>query len=190
MTKTEIRKKYLNIRRNVQNPDRSVYDIKIRDNFFCLLNKLKLQDKEELFVFSYASYESEADSFSISMELMKNGATLAYPLSHSDYSMEFKIINTFGDLVKGYKGILEPPSSLKNAENIPDFIIMPGVAFDKSGNRIGYGKGYYDRFLMKYKTKPLLIAICYECQIYNAIPNEKNDIKMDFIITEKSIYKC
>ena len=72
-------------------------------------------------------------------------------------------------------------------ENILDLIIMPGVAFDENKNRIGFGGGYYDRFLLKFdKNKiPLTIAVCYDFQVIDYIPAENHDQKPDFIITEK-----
>ena len=66
-----------------------------------------------------------------------------------------------------------------------DLFLVPGVAFDKSGNRLGYGKGYYDQLL--HNTTGLKIGICFDCQVVDAIPNETHDIKMDIIVTESRI---
>jgi len=93
------------------------------------------------------------------------------------------------ELEKGEKGILEPKKEyyrLFPPEDI-DLIIVPGVAFDLSGNRIGRGFGYYDNFLRKIGTSTKIIALAFEMQIVEKIPNDKNDIPVHKIITEKRI---
>ncbi|MBC8499559.1 MAG: 5-formyltetrahydrofolate cyclo-ligase [Candidatus Atribacteria bacterium] len=93
------------------------------------------------------------------------------------------------ELEKGEKGILEPKKEyyrLFPPEDI-DLIIVPGVAFDLSGNRIGRGFGYYDNFLRKISTSTKIIALAFEMQIVEKIPNDKNDIPVHKIITEKRI---
>jgi 5-formyltetrahydrofolate cyclo-ligase len=67
-----------------------------------------------------------------------------------------------------------------------DLLIIPGIVFDLQGNRLGYGKGYYDRFLSLRKIK-YIIALAYELQVINQIPNNEHDIPVDIIITEKRI---
>jgi len=85
-------------------------------------------------------------------------------------------------------GILEPSSSKKKL--VPDFIMVPLVAFDKKLNRIGYGKGYYDRSLRqirKLKKKTIFLGIAYSFQQYKNIPINKHDFKLDYIFTEQGI---
>ena len=87
-------------------------------------------------------------------------------------------------------GTLEPPS--KNKEVIPDLVIVPIVAFDSQLNRIGYGKGFYDRFLSKVKKvkkKSISLGIAYSFQEYSKIPADKHDFKLDYIFTESGIIK-
>lgn len=69
-----------------------------------------------------------------------------------------------------------------------DVVIVPGIAFDKSGARVGFGKGCYDRFLIK--ADAVKIGFCYEFQLYDKIPSEEYDVKMDYIITESGIINC
>lgn len=68
-------------------------------------------------------------------------------------------------------------------------VLVPGVGFDKNGNRLGFGGGYFDRFLSRLKPSTLKIAPAYEVQVVKKIPSKKHDVKMDYIITEKRIYK-
>ena len=100
-----------------------------------------------------------------------------------------KILDFDVELEKGKKGILEPKKEyyrLFSPENI-DLIIVPGVAFDLSGNRIGRGFGYYDNFLIKVRSSTKIIALAFEIQIVEKIITKKNDIPVHKIITEKRI---
>ncbi len=100
-----------------------------------------------------------------------------------------KIFDFDIELEKGKKGILEPKKEyyrLFPPENI-DLIIIPGVAFDLNGNRIGRGFGYYDNFLKKVCSSAKIVALAFEMQIVKEIPNDKNDIPVHGIITEKRI---
>ena len=86
-------------------------------------------------------------------------------------------------------GFLEPIKKKKSI--IPDAILVPMVAYDKFHNRLGYGKGYYDRFLRKFKKKgknPITIGLAFSFQKYKKIPTSKFDVKMDYILTEKGIF--
>ncbi len=91
--------------------------------------------------------------------------------------------------IKGYKNIREPFSVYEKikTKNI-DAIIVPGIAFDKSGNRIGYGKGFYDKFLKKFKG--VKIGVTFDCCIVNRIESEKHDVTVDFIVSEKRNIVC
>ena len=84
-------------------------------------------------------------------------------------------------------GMLEP---IKTKAKIPDIIIVPMLAFDKEKFRLGYGKGYYDRFLKKYIKQykdTITVGVAFSFQKHNKLPINKNDVKMDFILTEKGI---
>lgn len=95
---------------------------------------------------------------------------------------------TPSSLKTGSFNIKEPAGN--NIINIADInlVVVPGVAFDLHGNRIGRGKGFYDRLLND--TSAIKIGICYDCQIINYIPNEPHDIKMNIIISDKRIIYC
>ena len=104
--------------------------------------------------------------------------------------MNFKTWTFKEPLYVSKYGILEPNKS--NKEIIPDIILVPLVAFDKHLNRIGYGKGYYDRFLKKIhkiKKKKIFLGIAYSFQKCKIIPTNKYDFKLDYIFTERGIIK-
>ena len=88
-------------------------------------------------------------------------------------------------LKQGAFGIWEPGDTRETDPGSIDWIIVPGVAFDKKMNRLGRGKGYYDKLLVQ--TSATKIGICYGLQLFDEIPAEPHDIKMDFIITENNI---
>ncbi len=98
---------------------------------------------------------------------------------------DLAIVEFKGDnLQEGAFGIYEPAGEPVGIENM-DAVIVPGVAFDRLGNRLGRGKGYYDRLLRNFcHTK---IGVAFSCQIVDTVPHEPHDIKMDMIITEKEI---
>ena len=101
--------------------------------------------------------------------------------------MKFSQIRSLNDLEKGIYGILEPKQ--KKDEGVAlDVVIVPGVAFDEEGNRIGYGKGYYDKFLKNTKAKT--IALAYEAQIEDAVTCDEHDVPVQKIITERRVIEC
>jgi len=108
--------------------------------------------------------------------------------------MHFYKINSFDDLEKGCMGILEPKSFCKVLdESLIDnsFIeILPGLAFDKKGNRLGYGGGFYDRFNKRAPKSVLKLALSFDFAVFNEIKTSDFDVSVDFIITEKKIIDC
>ena len=103
-------------------------------------------------------------------------------------------LHSLNELVPGSYGILEPPETLWNdptrAVKIKqvDVVIVPGVGFDRQGHRLGNGQGYYDRLLERARADTLLMAPCYQSQIFDNIPVGPSDVHMHRIITEKHIY--
>ncbi|MGL1937246.1 MAG: 5-formyltetrahydrofolate cyclo-ligase [Fibrobacterales bacterium] len=93
------------------------------------------------------------------------------------------------DLAVSHYGILEPKDELKKTTFDPvlDIILVPGIGFDRTGNRIGHGKGYYDRLLAK--TEGLRCGICFESHLVEQVPTDTYDQKMDLVITEKRVIR-
>ena len=88
------------------------------------------------------------------------------------------------ELVKGSFGIPEPDDKKGAYEGVPDIVIMPGIAFDPEGNRLGQGRGYYDRWIASIPDdrRPLLIGVCMEYQMMGQIPVNSSDIPSDMIL--------
>jgi len=101
-----------------------------------------------------------------------------------------------GELAPGTIGVLEPRRELRGHgdrkvdRSEPDLIVIPGLAFDRRGGRLGYGKGYYDRFLHRIRGDATRLAVCFECQMFPEIPCLAHDVRMDMVVTEKTIYRA
>ena len=129
----------------------------------------------------FVSFGSEVDTHDMIKEALKE-KEVCVPVVQGDYIALSKI-NGLGDLDKeGKYGILEPSSIIEIDKELVDLIIVPGVAFDKKGYRIGYGRGYYDKLLKEFNGKT--IGLAFSLQIVNKIPKEEHDIRVDKVITE------
>lgn len=157
----------------------------------------------ELLLF-YVSYRSEADTIELIKEALENGRKVAVPKVFGA-DMVFYRIRSFSQLVEGYKGILEPDTERCEAvtearradderaqsvkhQDLPkhSLLFVPGCAFDEVGGRMGYGGGFYDRFMEAYPDI-LRVALAYEEQMVEEVPREVHDKPVDAIVTEKRI---
>lgn len=132
----------------------------------------------------YVSYNQEVYTWDFIKQLLKGNKKVALPKVCGE-EMDFYYIRQFSDLVPGAYGILEPDTKEIMKEE-KALLIMPGLAFDEEKNRIGYGGGFYDRYLAKHPHL-FKIALAYEFQIYRKLEVETFDIKPDLIVTEKRI---
>jgi len=135
---------------------------------------------------SYAQALGEPNPNGFLDYLQKDGGVrphMAFPRisGKGELSMHFAVLEK---LLPGSFGIPEPGADLPlaNMEDI-NVMLVPGVAFDRKGNRLGYGKGYYDRLLAHSSHKPLLIGISFDETLYDEIPAEPHDVRMDYIVT-------
>ncbi len=125
---------------------------------------------------------------------MRNAKRIVVPYCAGDVLELFRL-NAMEDLKIGTFGILEPLKRLRDQPDRTvdvgelDLILVPGVAFDRRGGRVGHGKGYYDKLLHNARPDTPLIALAFQCQLFAKIPTEKHDVFMDKVITEKGIYE-
>lgn len=145
--------------------------------------------KEAAQILLYADFRNEVKTDSIFTDAILKGKKVYYPKIFGDI-MEFYHVTSLDELHSGYMGIREPEENplkrfiYKKQDNV--LVISPGVAFDPQGNRIGYGKGFYDKYLTNKRILSV-IALAFSLQIVDEIPSEHNDIKMDKIITDQLI---
>ena len=110
--------------------------------------------------------------------------------------LELFRLEAMEELEIGTFGILEPLERLRNLPDRKvdvrelDLILVPGVAFDRHGGRLGHGKGYYDKLLRNCRPDTSLVALAFECQLFPKIPTEEHDVFMDKVITENGIYNA
>ena len=135
-------------------------------------------------------YLSEVDILAVSRTAMEQGKRVFFPKVTSDTTMDFIEIKTLKDFHTGYKGILEPiGNQCFDKQNIigKTMMILPGSAFDKNGNRAGYGKGYYDRYLENCHNNITKVGVCFSIQMLKQLPDVKStDIPMDYVINEEN----
>lgn len=132
-------------------------------------------------IFAYIDANNEVGTRAIIKKAFSDHKQVAVP-KITDGNMDFYVITSFDDLEPGYFNIPEPKN--KVIPNTPDIILVPGVAFSYRLERLGYGKGFYDRYLTENVLK---IGLAFEFQTLDTLPVEEHDIKMDKIITEKQI---
>lgn len=151
--------------------------------------------KKSKILFIFLSLPDEIDTLSFIKKAVIDNKKIAIPKIY-DNEMCFYFLDQKIPLEKqitiGSFGIFEPINDLEKADekilNKNDIVFFPGLAFTKEGKRLGRGKGFYDRFFSKLwntKNRPVFIGLCYESQIIDEIPTNKDDIIMDAILTEK-----
>ncbi len=168
-------------------------DVKAKKN---LLIKQRLFSLPEFIaaktVFFYASFRSEVETLSMIKESLEMGKDVVLPNADRErHRLRLYKIKDISELSPGYMKIPEPSlgdERLVHLENI-ELVIAPGAAFDYSGNRLGYGGGYYDILLSESKRKIPIIALAYEEQLVDTIPSETHDIKVHMIVTDKRVIK-
>ncbi len=144
--------------------------------------------KKKITIAGYFPSIYEANIINFLKEASKKNFKIVLPVIKSSKNMCYKLWIYQEPLFVSKFGILEPKKS--KIEIVPDLILVPLVAYDKYLNRIGYGKGYYDRSLAKVKKikkKVISMGIAYSFQKSEIIPTNKNDFKLDYILTERGI---
>ena len=138
----------------------------------------------------YAPVHNETGTSEIMEVAVTAGKRVLYPAVCGD-RMVFRHVTGIECLAEGCFGILEPcPTGYDHQADEPDLIVVPGVAFDLSGHRIGYGKGFYDRFLRHPGRTAHLIGLCHDFQLIGgAIPAEEHDIHMELVVTDQRIIR-
>ncbi|MCM1540315.1 MAG: 5-formyltetrahydrofolate cyclo-ligase [Blautia sp.] len=132
-------------------------------------------------ILCYADYGSEISTGGVIREALAAGKKVFLPRVEGE-DMAFYRIHDLAELAQGYKGIPEPRGDTERycggGQAERTLLLMPGVAFDKNRNRLGYGKGFYDRFLAAYpELQPRSIAVGYQCQLEEELPAEETDIR-------------
>lgn len=187
--KATLRAHHAKLRNSLDTPARQDSDAAIAANLFSMdvFNKAPL-------VLTYVSYRSEVDTRALICALLISGKRVAVPRCEpKTHKMSFFEISGLGDLESGAHGILEPKASLTDAVTVPQMVgsvcLVPGLIFDGAGRRIGYGGGYYDRFLAFYPGEK--IGLARGSQISGTdLPQGEYDVPLDHIVTENGAWSC
>jgi len=183
-----LRKKTLKKRDSLSLEERYKKSTEIVSGFLKLFENIKLES-----IFTYVSFRSEVDTHRMINSFLDQGKLVSVPFTDLNKKTIIpSIIKSFkNDLVPGCLGILEPdPEKISPAPvDEIDIIIIPGAVFSENGCRIGYGGGFYDRFLQKRHI--LKYSFAFDFQLIDEVPFDPEfDVKVDYIITEKRIVKC
>ena len=133
----------------------------------------------------YAAFRGEVPTAALIRYSLSAGKMVLLPAVEK-HGLVFRRINSDVELAPGKYGIPEPSAGCEQAalESI-DLFVIPGVAFDLQGHRVGYGRGYYDRALHRFETRRKFVGICYDFQLVDEIAGEPHDVIMDRVITER-----
>lgn len=131
-------------------------------------------------LYGYMPYNQEVNTLLILERALQDGKRVAVPKVYGD-TMNFIYLEDLSRVAPSSMGIPEPIADEPIAQDERALVLMPGLAFDKAGNRMGYGGGYYDKFLAAEPTHPT-VALCYDFQLVDTIPTDVYDIPVDLVI--------
>ncbi|HEX9025321.1 MAG TPA: 5-formyltetrahydrofolate cyclo-ligase [Clostridium sp.] len=184
--KEKLRKEILTKRKNIDIVEKEKMDKKILDEFY--ENKYYREAKN---IFIYISYDSEINTRGIINKALKDNKKIYVPRTEfKTRFMDAVEITSLDNLIESKYGILEPSVEEPHIEpNELDLIVVPGVAFDRNGGRMGYGAGFYDRYFKRISKdgikKIAKLALAYDFQILEKVPMNEQDVPVNYIITEK-----
>ena len=131
-------------------------------------------------IYGYLPYNQEVRTTRAMEQVLKDGKGLALPKIYGD-RMDFIVVTDLSQVEKGYCGIPEPIHDEPLATDETSLVLMPGMAFDREGHRMGYGGGFYDKFLAAEPDHPTL-ALCYDFQMMEHLETEAHDIPVDTVL--------
>ena len=165
---------------------RAAAALAVRDNF---LQSVYLPKGAALS--AYMPFNGEMDTIPLVDALLQRGYTMLMPRTPPDQTIiEFRTWSHTTPMYRTMYGILEPFSEHSDSR-IPDIFIMPLLAFDGKGNRLGYGAGYFDQTLMmlaRGKVKFLTVGVAFQMQYYDGVPAETHDYTLDMCVTNEKVY--
>ncbi len=167
--KAALRREFLSRRKAADLVDLKLEDLKAYPEF-----------SRARVVFCYVSAKGEVGTHTLIKELLKEKEVVVPYCTDKEGNMICVKISSFDELKEGFFGILEPKNPVEFPKEKVDFVIVPGIAFDKEGYRLGYGKGYYDRFLSD--INPFKLGVCAKEFYLDSLPHNEFDVKMDSVL--------
>ncbi|NLK07476.1 MAG: 5-formyltetrahydrofolate cyclo-ligase [Firmicutes bacterium] len=181
--KETIRKKLLSLRNQLPKDKRQAFSHAIKEQLFSLPVA-----QQAAVIMLFLAFGSEVDTWCILEHGVAQGKTIAAPVClPATKELLIYPISRKEEAVVGHWDILEPPRNNQPiSPDVLDIVVVPGLAFDRQGNRIGYGAGYYDRFLSNVPNT-CKIGICFHIQLMDTLPKAAHDVPVDLVITEKEV---
>jgi 5-formyltetrahydrofolate cyclo-ligase len=187
--KKELRKKVQELRDSIDPELRGSLSARVAENLWSIPEFAAAES-----ILFFISFRSEVDTIPMIRRALDEERAVCVPNTDSDHKamQACRIFDLENDLQLGNYDIMEPkPECLRPVPpNELDVVLMPGVAFDFTGARLGYGGGYYDRFLEKCSPRCMLIAIAFELQMVEHVPCADHDHHVHKIVTEKRVIDC
>ncbi|MDH4231405.1 MAG: 5-formyltetrahydrofolate cyclo-ligase [Nitrospirota bacterium] len=185
--KADVRKELLRKRDRIPAEVRKVKNRLIRERLLSLA-----EFKNASVIFFFASFRTEVDTAELIKTSLSAGKRVVLPKVEKErHELLLYEIRDFGELSPGYMGIPEPPAQEgRMSINDVELVIIPGAGFDISGNRIGYGGGYYDRLLSGLQKPVTVIAPAFEEQVVDSLPSEPHDIRVQMLVTDSRLIRC
>ena len=182
--KNILRKEYFKRRNDIPPDEHNEKSNLIQQKAIELIQSLNAKS-----IYSYYSYRSEVKTEFLNQTILEKNLHLGLPRINKKRMDFYTVMNLAEDLQEGSFGIREPVFAAPKCDytNI-DMVFVPGIIFDYHGNRVGYGKGYYDRFFKNHFDFPK-VAIAFELQLRDEVPVGKKDQKVDYLISEKKVYE-
>ena len=170
------------LRRKIREKKRAMTEEQIESASRALGEKFAQCDvyKNARTIYGYLPYNQEVRTVPMLERAMREGKRVAVPKVYGE-EMKFIYMDDLSKVETGYANIPEPIADGPVAEDPTALVLMPGLAFDETGNRMGYGGGFYDKFLAKEPEHPT-VALCYSFQMVDAIPTEDYDIPVDLVL--------
>ena len=131
-------------------------------------------------IYGYLPYNQEVRTVLLLEQALRDGKRVAVPKCRGD-EMRFIWMDDLTAVEKGYAGIPEPVADGPEADDETALVLMPGLAFDREGHRIGYGGGFYDKFLARERNHPT-VALCYDFQIFDHLETDEFDVPVDLVL--------
>lgn len=181
--KSELRKELREMRKSISKGDYETWSANIRDT---LIHQPEFKKARTVNCYVSMNSRKEVDTHALIKRMFELGKEVAVPVTNfDDGTLSHFIIDSFYDLEENKWGVMEPQDGEAISVSDFDLVIVPMVGADEEGNRIGYGKGFYDRFLQRVDCPK--IGLTFEQNIVEELPVEPFDIPMDKIITENRI---
>lgn len=184
MEKNEMRREILSIRNDVTAEKRKEISAVIHERLF-VLEEYKNADT----VFIYISFGSEVETEGIIRQCAIDGKKVAVPKTGKNGEMDFILIDEFEHFIKSNFGVLEPKTDKVILPDEKTLILAPGVVFSEDCYRIGYGKGYYDKYLVNKKYLST-IGLAFSFQMVKNIKNELHDMRLKKVLTEVNLWEA